>query len=87
MGNERLVEGVGELGAVAWVCVRCVGCRGGGGSAAIDVWRSIPSASEMEGSDCLCLVPSFSFSLVRRDSGGVWTPTEALGQVFVGGTP
>ena len=34
---------------------------------------STPRASEMEGKECLtvCLIASFSFSLVRRDSGGV----------------
>ena len=36
---------------------------------------STPRASEMEGKECLtvCLIASFSFSLVRRDSGDVWT--------------
>jgi hypothetical protein len=54
-------------------------------------WLSTPRASEMEGKESLtvCLIASFSLSLVRRDSGGVCTLADVddvvLGKYCVGG--
>lgn len=75
MGYDRLEVGDGDAGAVDCGGGRCVDCKdgGAGGADAKAVWLSTPRASEMDGSDCLvvCLAPSFSCSLVLRDSGGV----------------
>lgn len=79
------LRGDGDCGVGACDCARCDDCSGAGGAgveANDEGLSTFPSASEMDGSDCRGLMLSFSFSLVLRDSGGVWTE---CGQVFVGG--